>query len=261
MAASSSKPKPPQLTHFLCIPLVTRTSRPQLAGTLTAFQEDVTRPKSLGGFDLPADAVRPVGTLHFTLGMMSFPKGKEGDGGLEKAINVLQSLNLREILAGAKKKPVVMPGAETETKAGEEKESSQILVTLKGLHSMQKPEKATVLYTPPVDPVGTLQEFSERMTAVFKAEGLLVEENRPLLLHATIVNTTYSKEKVKNRKGKWDRKVVSDASGIINRYEDEIWMEDVPLERVAICKMGAKPVLGDGQVVDVVYEEEAAVPF
>lgn len=251
---SSSSQKQPQLTHFLCIPLVTQTARPQLATNLAAFQDDVTRPKSLGGFDLPVDAVRPVGTVHFTLGMMSFPKNE----GLDKAIDVLRSLNLREILAGVKKP--VMPGAEEEEKTSATGEKPQILFTLKGLHSMQKPEKSTILYAPPVDPLGTLQNFSEDIRAAFKEAGLLVADNRPLLLHATIVNTIYAKGKTGAGRGKkWDRKVIDDAQAILDRYEDQVWMQDVPLEKVAICKMGAKPVWKDVEVIDVAYEEEAAV--
>lgn len=257
MTSSGPQPaaKAPQLTHFLCIPLVTHTSTSQLAGSISAFQEDVTRPKGLGGFELPVDAIRPVGTVHFTLGMMSFPKNE----GLDKAIGVLQSLNLREILDGVKK-PVMRGAAEEQREKTTTERTSPILITLKGLHSMQKLDKATVLYAPPVDPHGILQKFSERIRAVFKDEGLLVVEHRPLLLHATIVNTIYVKGKPEGRRGKkWDKTVICDAQAIIDRYEDQVWIEDVPLERVAICRMGAKPVLKDGEVVDAAYEEEGAV--
>lgn len=243
---SSQAPKAPQMTHFLCIPLVTPTSRLQLAGNLAAFQDDVTRPKSLGGFQLPADVVRPLGTLHLTLGMMSFPK----DEGLDKAVGVLHSLDLRGILAGLKE-------GEQEAVAGAE---SPLCLTLKGLHSMQKPDKATILYAQPLDPLGTLQEFSERVRAPFKEQGLLVADHRPLLLHATIVNTIYVKTKREARRGKKrDRNVIDDAQAILDRYEDHAWMQDVPLEKVVICRMGAKPVVKDGEVVDVAYEEEGAI--
>lgn len=249
---TSSSQQQPQLTHFLCIPLVTQKARPQLATSLLAFQDDVTRSKSLGGFDLPPDAVRPMGTVHFTLGMMSFPENE----GLDRAVDVLRSLNLREILAGVKKP--AMPGAEEEDNSAARGQPSQILLTLKGLHTTQKPEKSTVLYAPPVDPLGTLQEFSEEIKTVFKEGGLLVADTRPLLLHATIVNTIYVKSKTgAGRSKKRDKKVIDHVQAIIDRYEDQVWMRDVPLEKVAICKMSAKPVLEGGEVVDMAYEEEA----
>lgn len=250
--ASSQRPKAPQLTHFLCLPLVTPASRPQLAACIDSFNDDVTRPTEMGGFGLPRDAVRPVGTLHLTVGMMSFPKNE----GLEKAVAMLKSFELREILA-AMQKPV-MPGSFDTSTAADQTIPPRTLITLRGLHSMQQPDKATVLYASPSDPDGGLQSFAENIKAIFKDAGLLVPESRPLLLHATIVNTTYVK---KNRhKGKrWDRIMIKDAQAIMDRYEDQVWMEAMPLDKIAICRMGAKSVEENGTVVDAKYEVEAEV--
>jgi activating signal cointegrator complex subunit 1 len=57
-------------------------------------------------------------------------------------------------------------------------------------------------------------------------------------------------------------RMVFDATGILERYEDLVWMEDVPLEKVAICRMGAKKTgyVVDG-VEDEVYEVDAEVGF
>lgn len=251
--ASAQKPKPPQLTHFLCLPLVTPTSRPQLSTNLRSFQDHVTSPQEDGGFDLPAEAVRPVGTLHLTLGMMSFPKNE----GLDKAVALLKSLEPREILAAAKK-PVMLGSAVAPPATNE----SQILITLRGLNSMQKPEKATILYAPPSDPSGRLQGFAEGLNAVFQDAGLLTPDDRPLLLHATVVNMIYAKGNSRGKRKKGGgRTVVPDALAIMDRYEDQVWMEDVPLEKIAICRMGAKPVEEDGVVVDIAYEVEAEIDF
>lgn len=256
----SQKSKPPQLTHFLCIPLATTTSRPQLSQALASFRDDVTRPKELGGFELPAEAVRPVGTLHLTLGMMSFPK----DEGLDKAVELLRSLRPREILSTVEKP--VMPGETKEAvasgaDAGRQQPQPQILITLKGLHPMQKAEKATVLYAPPSDPHGILQGFGERIKAQFKEAGLLAPGDLPLLLHATIVNTINVKGRNKHGAGKkkWERTVIEDAQAMVDRYEDQVWMEDVSLDKIAICRMSAKPIEKDGVVVDAAYEAEAEI--
>lgn len=256
---TAQRPRAPQLTHFLCLPLVTPASRPQLSATVASFKQDVTRSTQIGGFDLPSDAVRPVGTLHLTLGMMSFPKNE----GLEKAVTVLQSLEPQKILASIKKP--VMPGSDRSTLTTEEEEQEdappKILLTLKGLNSMQKPEKATVLYAHPSDPDGILQKFAEELKTIFKDAGLLVPEDRPLLLHATIVNTTYVKRKNRHhQQGKrgGDRRImIKDAQAIMDRYEDQVWMEALPLEKIAICRMGAKTVEENGVVVDAKYEVEA----
>ncbi|KAF3765855.1 hypothetical protein M406DRAFT_36782 [Cryphonectria parasitica EP155] len=247
------------LTHFLCIPLSVPTSRPQLSASLASFQDDVTRPKDLGGFDLPPDAVRPVGTLHLTLGMMSFPRGGGGEEGLARAVEMLRALKPREVLAGL-----------LEGKRNNKSNSNshpQVLITLKGLNSMQKPERTTVLYAPPSDPEDILQAFSEHIRATFRDAGLLAPDERPLLLHATIVNTVYVKGSNRgNKSGQRGRKdnqrhVVRDAQAMLDRYEEHVWVEDVPLETIAICRMGAKPLKEDGVVVDVAYEVEAEIAF
>ncbi|ROW06470.1 hypothetical protein VMCG_04350 [Cytospora schulzeri] len=260
MSSSSQKPKPPQLTHFLCIPLATATSRPQLSQALASFRDDVTRPNELGGFDLPAEAVRPVGTLHFTLGMMSFPK----DEGLDRAVEMLRSLRPRELLSTVEEP--VMPGETRETVApvaGAEQQQPQVLITLKGLHPMQKAEKATVLYAPPSDPHGVLHGFGEKIKTQFKEAGLLAPGDLPLLLHATIVNTIYAKGRNKHGAGKkkWERTVIKDAQAMVDRYEDQVWMEGLPLNKIAICRMSAKPIEKDGVVVDAAYEVEAEIDF
>lgn len=254
--ASSQKPKASQLTHFLCLPLVTPTSRPQLSASLASFRDDVVGAEELGGFDLPVEAVRPVGTLHLTLGMMSFPR----DEGLDKAVGMLGSIKPREVLAGVRRP--VMPGAAGPATTHGGETGSQLLLTLKGLNSMQKPERATVLYAPPSDPDGILQGFAEQVKATFKDAGLLAPDDRPLLLHATIVNTVYVKGGKNGHKGKkWGRNVIGNAQAMMDRYDDQVWMDKVPLEKIAICRMGAIPVEVDGVVVDAAYEVEAEIEF
>ena len=55
-----------------------------------------------------------------------------------------------------------------------------------------------------------------------------------------------------------------DATALIERYRDVVWASDVRIEKVAICEMGAKDVLGGEDsggvvVVDQVYREIASV--
>ncbi|CAK7565059.1 MAG: hypothetical protein SEPTF4163_002967 [Sporothrix epigloea] len=188
----SKPPSQPQLTHFLCIPLATSAGRPQLAHSLATFHADMSTMSlcmtSGGGGGsgsasssnstmrrgpLPSAALRPVGTLHLTLGMLSL-----GDGDrLEQALQRLQSLKKESNLV---EKPISM--------------------ALRGLHAMQPPARATVLYASPVDEStgqlavagGPLLSLCERVRATFA--DLLVPDERPLLLHATIVNTQVTVE-------------------------------------------------------------------
>jgi len=254
MLTGTSRPPPrPALTHFLCLPLVTQSSRPQLTESLAAFRADVTSPAS---FSVPQEAVRPVGTLHLTLGMMSFPR----DEGLDRAVAFLQTLKPSEILASIQ--PRAMPGSrpggveEAPQGAGPESPAGRLDIALRGLQSMQPAARASVLYAPPADQEGILQQFCETIRSAFQEAELLVPEDRPLLLHATIVNTVYVKgRRQAGGKGKpRGGKPTIDARGILDRYEDCTWMDKVRLEKIAICKMGAKKTEVDGVVVDEAYE-------
>jgi len=260
-------PAKPFPTHFLCIPLVSTSSRTQLSQSLAAFAADVTAPDSLG---IPPDAVRPVGTLHLTLGVFSFPKNE----GLDRATTLLESLRPREILASARQDVAArtpLPGEKTTSQApqddGPSPAGSSLSITLRGLSSMQAPARTSVLYAHPVDDRGVLQAFCERIRRVFLDADVMEDETRPLLLHATVLNTIYVKKAAgeggagaKRKRGRRGEKLTFDARPIVDRYEDQIWAEGCPVEKIAICQMGAKKVEVDG-VEDQAYEAVAEVEF
>ncbi|KAI8715723.1 AKAP7-NLS domain-containing protein [Fusarium sp. LHS14.1] len=239
-------PKPVRAapTHFVCIPL----AGPQLYRSLAAFKADVTSPMSFG---VPPDAVRPPGTMHLTLGVMSLK-----DDTIEQATEVLKSLRLRDMLSNARKaflqsRAVQMGLASAESSSTGE---APLSITLQGLHAMQIPAKTSVLYAPPVDTDGILYKFCEQIKNTFQEAGLMAEDSRPLLLHATVINTIY----VKNGRGRRREKLTIDAQDMVSRYDDYVWMENMPLEKVTLCRMGAKKIEGTD---DEAYEVEAEVEF
>ena len=62
----------------------------------------------------------------------------------------------------------------------------------------------------------------------------------------------------KKRWGKGSGKF--DATQLIERFKGWEWARDVRIERVAICEMGARDIVGEGgRVVDQVYREVASV--
>jgi activating signal cointegrator complex subunit 1 len=98
-----------------------------------------------------------------------------------------------------------------------------------------------------VDDDQRLQSFCQKLKDIFVGAELLVPDKRPLLLHATIVNTIYVPG-VKGRgfgRGTGKAKLTFDARDILAKYEAFEWMSDIKIERVAICQMGAKK-LEDG---------------
>ncbi|KAM0082514.1 hypothetical protein ACKRZS_005307 [Fusarium odoratissimum] len=223
-------PKPVRAspTHFVCIPL----AGPQLARSLAAFRTEVTNPS---GFGVPPAAVRPLGTMHLTLGVMSLK-----DEGVEQASEVLKSLMLKEFLASVR--------------TGKASAEEGLSITLKGLHAFQNAEKTSVLYAPPVDTEGILQKFCEQIKTTFQEAGLMVKDDRPLVLHATVVNTIY----VKDGRGRRREKLTIDARDIVSSYDDYVWLEDMPLDKVTLCRMGAKKIEGTD---DEAYEVVAEVGF
>lgn len=221
-------PKPVRAspTHFVCISL----AGPQLAKSMAAFHTEVTNPASFG---VPPSAVRPVGTMHLTLGVMSLK-----DESIEHAKELLKGLRLNEFLASAK--------------AGTSTTDDRPSITLKGLHAMQSPAKTSVLYAAPVDTDGILYKFCDQIKTAFQEAGLMAKEDRPLLLHATVVNTIY----VKDGRGRRREKLTLDARDMVNLYDDYVWLEDMPLDKVTLCRMGAKKIEGTD---DEAYEVEAEV--
>ncbi|PTB50063.1 hypothetical protein M431DRAFT_96088 [Trichoderma harzianum CBS 226.95] len=226
---------PPKLTptHFLCIPL----AGVQLATALTAFRADVTSAMSFG---LPDDAVRPLGTLHLTLGVMSLKKD-----GVEKA--------------DADTSAAVLALSGGSNDGSHLSKTNGLSLTIRGLHSIQPAERAAVLYAPPSDPEGILYNFCKQLQKPFQDSGLMIDENRPLLLHATIFNTVYVKNNLGPRGSRNRReRLTIDARDLLNRYDDYLWAENMPITRVALCRMGAKPIPGTD---DAAYEVEAEVEF
>jgi activating signal cointegrator complex subunit 1 len=290
-------PKKPQLTHFLCLPLVNEGSRPQLESALGKFSLILAKENTV-----PVKAVRPVGTLHLTLGVMSLDEEK-----LQGAVESLQELDLKSILRSAS-------AAEQQMSIGQQLEGEGLSINLGGLIPMQQPHKTSILYAEPRDTTSRLFPFASSLRNHFTTKGFLIEDSRPLKLHATILNTIYAKPRGRqgNRKkdetpeiqadtadhddttsatgsvagedairapdsftaenetasaqrDELDRSeghgpkakswIRFDATSLIEQHIDFVWAENLKIDRVQICKMGAKKTMNEaGEVVDEKYE-------
>ncbi|KAH7061489.1 AKAP7 2'5' RNA ligase-like domain-containing protein [Macrophomina phaseolina] len=288
-SASQKPAKKPPLTHFLCVPLVTAESRPQLQESLGRFKDDHGPDADLGDGvgvaaaadgeqqareipGIPGKGIRPVGTLHLTLGVMSLMSQER----LQEAVSLLQSLDLAEMLIA-----ITSSGSTSVL-------SDPLVISLKSLVSMHPPRKTSILYARPEDPTNRLHPFCDALRALFTKKGLMVEDTRPLKLHATVVNTIYAK--AEGRHGKAHRNgqtttvepfpgeapgappdtssghgpnarapIRIDATDLLPRYADFLWADGIRVGKIAICKMGAKKIVGEkGDVVDEEYEEVAA---
>ena len=160
---------------------------------------------------------------------------------------------------------------------------------------MHDPQNTSILYIPPYDPTQRLYPFCLALQKIFTKEGILLPDDRDLKLHATIVNTVYAKGRKQQPALKEGGRVEggsSSSSGqsapeedrsrfhgpnsnvslkfdsrpLLEAYESFVWAEDVVLDRIAICEMGAKKkkkerVDGGGSVVgeEEEYTEVASV--
>lgn len=216
--------KKPPLTHFLCLPLITSTSKPQLEASVACFREHVTseQPRETASENgvthiIHPKAIRPVGVMHCTLGVMSLDHDR-----LDRAIKLLQSLDITQLLLRSTnaadalpgttvdqqeiitpkeplakdgrpislRRPVSPPPAERASRAAI---SGPLTIDLKGLVSMHVPEKTSIIYIEPCDSSERLYPFCLALQDIFKREGMLVPDDRKLKLHATLVNTIYAK--------------------------------------------------------------------
>lgn len=329
--------KRPPITHFLCLPLVNLTSIPQLEASIAAFKKenppvpvadllqrngqpsaDASRPL------IPDGAIRPLGTLHLTLGVMSLPSKER----LDAASSFLRSLDLAKLMHEAEQVALRKKKQNPPESAKDVAKSSKALsISLESLHALPRPKSATILHASPVDATGRLYPFCLMLRDKFLEAGFLVGDSnpnkeparssdtagrqkkpeshrnpetpkldpyaaalarqsrlRPLLLHATIVNTIYVRQpkpvhgsKPVSKGRNTTQRFEFDASHLLNRYQDYytvrvrrmprvqtvpsgsastsspappkfpfVWAKDIPIDSVAICEMGAKKLNLEG---------------
>ena len=271
----------PRPTHFLCLPLVTQSTKPQLQQSLQCFTTTATNEH-----DDPSKAVRPVGTIHLTLGVMQLATEEQ----IEIASVFLRSLDIFELLKKAEALPSVTPSEVVKHPDGSSITASQLeasngkmshktsdsaqvqhvhsvppplIVSLCGLESMHNPTKTSTLYAIPRDSTSRLLTFATSLQEVFTNAKLLIPEKRPLLLHATILNTLYAKTKSHAKgtgHGKNKRSMEKiDATALLEEFREYVWAKDFRIEKVSLCQMGAKKEVVDGVIVNEEYVEVASV--
>ncbi|KAL4932717.1 uncharacterized protein BDV17DRAFT_287653 [Aspergillus undulatus] len=210
---NSTKPKRPPLTHFLCLPLINAASLPQLEASLASFKASIPpafpiNPEQGQGEQveqqqqhqalIPSDAIRPMGTLHLTLGVMSLPTQER----LEEALQFFRSLDLAALLhkaedIAAQKRARSARGSEKQKAiAGDPSTSTEIpleyvsteehpqdgpypkpfTISLESMHVLPRARSATVLHAAPVDPTSRLYPFCEALRDKFLEAGFLQGE-------------------------------------------------------------------------------------
>ena len=225
---------------------------------------------------IPEDAIRPLGTLHLTLAVLSLGSEER----LARATETLHSLDLSSILRDvgqkgrmAGKMALTSASASASTSSsspivtnGTTYPSTALTISLQSLHAMRSAKATSVLYAHPHDPTSLLLPFCEAVRSAFREADLLGEDDaRELRLHATIVNTIHARGIVPAilnggnvKKPLKATGLKLDARGWVEEYKGHTWAEQVSVEKVSLCRMAAEKVEGaDGAR----YKEVAANYF
>ncbi|KAI5288797.1 hypothetical protein KEM54_004854 [Ascosphaera aggregata] len=198
-----SRPCP---THFLCFPLVGQSVASELGASLSHFWERASALQT----GLPRAAVRPLGTLHLTLGVMELSDKKC----LERAIAFLNNLDLRRLLGRIQpqqcsfesveimkiQKEVVLgdtagKGPTCATAEVEEHQNQRqinneqknspheqyevlnpLIISLVSLRALPSANKARILYAEPLDSTSRLYPFAQAIQEQFIQAGLIKQD-------------------------------------------------------------------------------------
>lgn len=267
-----------RLTHFLCLPLVTSASRPQWEASLKSFQKYMKG--SSYSPTLCPEMIRPVGTLHITIGVMALPTLE-----LEEAARaMLHSDHIAQCLREATR-PILTELASTSPNNNNIWSWSwdpnptppppllPLITSFSGLQSMGNPTVTSIVFAPQKDPDPRIRKLALSVRGIFQASRLISPKKKPFTLHATILNTIYAPGRDRYGQGlapdskpnpktpiKWRKTVKFDATKLLERYADFEWASNVRLEKLSLCRMRAQEVVVNG-VADREYEEVDFVPL
>lgn len=170
------KEKRPPLTHFLCLPLVSETSLPLLENSLAEFKHSLLSSRKAGGDHpsewlpplFPDSAIRPLGTVHLTLGVMSLTS----PGRLHEAVEFLESLDVDKLLKEVQSEFLTFDKNDSLTQDF----NKPLCVSLESLGALPKAKAATVLYANPVDPTSRLHPFALKIRQAFVDAGFIEQD-------------------------------------------------------------------------------------
>ncbi|KAL9041657.1 MAG: hypothetical protein Q9180_001140 [Flavoplaca navasiana] len=207
---------------------------------------------------IPVKAIRPLGTLHLTIGVMSLKE----EGRLQGAVELLKGMNLGALLRDPEKMEDGEGVDTTSTsttlsispvppsRPNQSASPPPLTLSFTGLHSMHSPKSTSFLYTPPTDTTGRLYPFCQALRDRFAAEGFVVDEERALKLHATVLNTIYadkvppSKKLVQGTDGRFG--LVKSDEGAVEEELGEKYQEEHDQE-AGEEELGSRPLKPRGK--------------
>ena len=243
------------LTHFLAIPLVSPTSRSYIRDLFECLWDD------LAALGVPKDAIQSLGLLHVNLEASLSLKTPER---MAKAKKILQQLSIKKFQPTSHKSSIsrnclrYVSGASPISKNDIKNIMAPPSVSISGLFCSPGKEANTFsLHANVYDATHRVKNWKLRVAHAYQAAGLspgprrhrdsstraamdeLLESSAATIClmrihHSTVVIPChYDPGKVMNANFP-----PCDARGLLERYKDHLWVENAPLERVSICKIG-----------------------
>ncbi|OAL68169.1 hypothetical protein A7C99_0567 [Trichophyton rubrum] len=228
--------KPP-LTHFLCIPLINEQSIYQLQSSLAEFKSLIplvppSGPAAGHAPDaplVPYGALRPLGTLHFTLGVMSLTSQER----LDETLSFFHSLDLASI----------MQEVEEEAKSKDESDAKGPLsIDLVSLHAIPRTRAATVLHASPLDTSGRLYPFCVKLRDRFIEAGFMHQD----MVKARPRNKVVPGESSKDNEG-------SDENGDQGEEEEDASVSTTPTVNPLVPEFKPRPLLLHATIANTIY--------
>ena len=244
-----------RVTHFLAIPLVTPNSRSQVLDSFKCLRDDLT------ANSVPIDAIRSPGLFHLNLEiLLSLDTPKR----MAKAKKILRKASIKETLRTIhgsstsnnlfKHPSIALPTSIKDTNHS----IAPLSVSISGLFCKPGMEvKTRNLSTISYDATHRVRNLKLGLAHAYQAAGLSPKSQRPRDPQARaaiggilgssgamvrLVKTPYSSKVIpsKLKPGKFVRAPLPpfDARGLLERYKDHVWMENAPLDRISICRLG-----------------------
>lgn len=241
-------------THFLCIPLATKLSRPQLASSLRTLASDPC------AAHVPKQAFRWLDSIHIGLGAL----GLYTPAAVDAAVDLVREALLRHHTIchsiGCQQIP-----------------KHPLMVSMTGLRPFASPSELTTstlsLCATVAEPTGRLLNLCNDLYYRLLEQGLWREwKFRPGLVERFPLSVIADTRRIPSDKLMDDptlaglgRQVFQyrtlDATEIYRRYEHYNFTSQFPLERFSIREMGMKHQIKHGLLVNQGYGEIASIPL
>ena len=274
------------LTHFICIPLTTSSSRPLLRHSLGVLRES---PASAG---IPSEAFVPPGMLQMNL---RIPMSLSTPSRFANAKKLLESLDLnsltRELLKPSHRERSIdeqFLELEKSLSLSPVTNMTQPLplhITLSSLAvttSHNRPPRVNALAAQCHDPTFRVRHLCNNLAIIFAVAGLFDQSSLRTSLHTELNLHTELKENelplpgvvlitTKGMRGKvgpshrQPGKFINYSSNINSQdltrtFKDFVWAENIRLERLSICPLGiTKQIRKAGQ--NALLSEACSVPL